>query len=109
MHASPYEKMNIAELQQRLLDEGCSPHNFSIGPGGSDVYCLEQQDGIWRVFYTERGKEAAPIFESRDEEEACAFYFNYITTKFRHDHLVGFFISERNAIELVSRLAEAVM
>ena len=62
--------MNAVQLMQRLLEEGCSPYNFSIGPGGSDVYCLEQQDGAWRVFYTERGKNDHPIFETKSEAEA---------------------------------------
>ena len=98
--------MDITQLKRHLLEEGCSPYNFSIGHGGSDVYCLEQQDGIWRVFYTERGKADPPIFESRSEEQACEFYFNYITTKMMHNHLVGFFISEQNAIALETRLAQ---
>ena len=99
--------MNITQLKQRLLAEGCSPYNFSIGHGGSDVFCLEQQDGIWRVVYTERGRADPPIFESRSEVEACDFYFDYITTKIRHDHLVGFFVSEVNAAALESKLAES--
>jgi len=98
--------MNAVELKQRLLDEGCSPYNFSIGPGGSDVYCLGQQEGVWRVFYTERGKDDAPIFESTSEVEACDFYFDYITKKIRHDHRVGFFISEQQAIDLDLYLAQ---
>lgn len=99
--------MNTENLKRRLLEEGCSPHNFSIGHRGSDVFCLEKENGIWRVFYTERGNEDPPIFESLSENEACEFYFNYITTKIRHDHLVGFFISEQKAIELASRLAQS--
>ena len=98
--------MKAEELKRHLLEEGCSPHNFSIGPGASDVYCLEQQTGVWRVFYTERGKDDPPIFESRNEEEACEFYFDYITKKIRHDHLVGFFVSEGKAIDLESQLAQ---
>jgi hypothetical protein len=98
--------INTEELKQRLLEEGCSPFNFSIGPGGSDIYCLEQQNGIWRVFYTERGKADAPIFESLSEMEACEFYFKYITKEIRHDHLVGFFILEQNAIGLVLQLVQ---
>jgi len=98
--------MKVTELKKRLLAEGCSPYNFSIGPGGSDVYCLAQQSGIWRVFYTERGKDDAPIFESSSEDEACEFYFDYIRTKIRHDHLAGFFVSEQNATALENQLAQ---
>ncbi|HEX5943754.1 MAG TPA: hypothetical protein VFY66_15840 [Anaerolineales bacterium] len=97
--------MNAAELKQRLLEEGCSPYNFSIGPGGSDVYCLDGRNGVWQVFYTERGKHDTPIFETSSEAEACEFYFDYITKKIRHNHLVGFFISEQKASDLESQLA----
>ena len=95
--------MHAAELEQRLLEEGCSPYNFSIGRGGSDVYCPQRQDGLWRVFYTERGKDDAPIFEAVSEAEACEFYFGYITKKIQQNHLVGFFVSEERASDLEVR------
>jgi hypothetical protein len=98
--------MKTPELKQRLLEEGCSPFNFSVGRGGSDVFCLENQNGTWRVFYTERGKDEDPIFESASEEEACEFYFDYITKTIRHDHLVGFFIMEVNAKKLAEKLTQ---
>jgi len=56
--------------------------------------------------YTERGNDDAPIFESKSEEEACEFYFNYIMTKFRHDHMVGFFKSVQNAKALSEKLSQ---
>lgn len=98
--------MNTTELKQRLLDEGCSPYQFSIGPGGSDVFCLDKRNGKWSVFYTERGRDDEPMFETDNEDEACEFYFNYITTKMRHDHLVGFFISQQNADSLTEKLSQ---
>lgn len=98
--------MNATELNQRLLEEGCSPHNFSIGHRGSDVFCLQQQDGVWRVFYTERGHDSPPIFESMREDEACEFFFHYITTKIKHHHLIGFFTSEQQALKLESQMAQ---
>ena len=98
--------MDSKELEQRLLEEGCSPHNFSIGYRGSDVFCLEKQGDMWRVFYTERGLDGDILYESGNEEEACEFFFDYITKKIRHDHLVGFFILERNAIALEEKLTQ---
>jgi len=80
--------INIHELQRRLVEEGCSTSNYSIGRGGSDVYCLENQQGAWRVFYTERGKDDDPIFESTSEEEACEFFFKYQTERIRRDHVL---------------------
>jgi hypothetical protein len=98
--------MNIKELKHQLLEEGCSPFQFSVGPGGSDVFALDHKNGKWCIFYTERGRDDDPIFESASEEEACVFYFNYITTKIQHNHLVGFFTSEQNAQKLETRLAQ---
>jgi hypothetical protein len=98
--------VNIEELKHRLVQEGCSPSNYSIGYRDSDVYCLMNQDSFWRVFYTERGQDHAPIFESTSEDAACEFFFDYITQNFRHDHLVGFFVSENNAKALTEKLAQ---
>ena len=98
--------MNVQELNQRLVEEGCSSTNYSIGYRDSDVYCLLKENGTWRVFYTERGQDQDPIFKSVNEEEACEFFFNYVSKKFRHDHLVGFFVSEENAKALTQRLAQ---
>lgn len=90
--------MNIHELAQYLADEGCSPGNYAIGTRGSasDAYCLTHSDGQWRVYYTERGLDQAPIFESSDEEEACAFFRDFVMNMV-HKHLVGFFRAESAA------------
>lgn len=90
--------MNIQHLTQYLADEGCSPANYAIGTRGSasDAYCLTHSGGQWSVYYTERGLDRTPIFESADEEEACAFFRNFIMNM-RHDHLVGFFRAESAA------------
>lgn len=98
--------MNIHELEKRLQEEGCSHTYYSIGSGGSDVFCLDNWQGTWRVFYTERGRDDDPIFESQSEEEACEFFFTYITTRIRHDHLVGYFISLEKAETLTAMLKE---
>lgn len=98
--------MDIEELKRRLVEEGCSTTNYSIGYRDSDVFCLLNENGTWRVFYTERGQDNVPIFESQSEGEACKFFFDYITKQFRHDHLVGFFISEEKAMELSAMLEQ---
>ena len=96
--------MKSTDLTPRLLELGCSPHNFSVGYRGSDVFCLEDQQGLWCVFYTERGGEGEHIFESPDEETACDFFYNYILTKIQHRHLVGFFKDEARAQDLRAKL-----
>ena len=98
--------MNISELERRLVEEGCSKSHYSIGYRDSDVFCLLNENGIWRVFYTERGLDQEPIFESPSEEEACEFFFKYQTERIRHDHIVGFFHVQANVKPLIAKLAE---
>lgn len=98
--------MNIDDLKVRLEEEACSRANYSIGERDSDVFCLENQNGIWRIFYTERGIDQPPIFESPNESEACEYFFTFMTTKIRHDHIVGYFISREKAEALVETLAQ---
>lgn len=100
--------MNSTQLEQKLLAAGCHPNNFSIGAPWqkTDLFCLEQVNGVWQVYYSERGQRSAPIFETTDETAACAFYFDHIM-QIQHRHLVGFFESEARAVELMQRLAKA--
>jgi hypothetical protein len=97
--------MNVHELRQRLVEEGCNADFYSIGRGGSDCFCLTQDHGAWQVFYTERGKDSPPIFETASEEEARQFFFRKIMG-IRHDHCVGFFRSESEAQSLARKLAQ---
>lgn len=99
--------MNIQVLNQRLLDEGCNPGRFNIGPRGivTDIDCLDQVDGVWQVFFTERGRDDPPFFTTTSEEEACEFYFKHIMSM-RQDHMVGFFHKEENARALMENLEQ---
>lgn len=97
--------MDRSELARRLREEGCNPSHYTIGRGGSDAFCLDRVDGQWTIFYTERGLDSPPIFESGDEAEACGFFFDRIMAM-RHDHCVGLFRRERNARALIQRLEQ---
>lgn len=96
--------MNIQELERRLEKEACSRAHYSIGYRDSDVYCLMKIDGLWKVFYTERGLDQETMFESESEEEACEFFFKYQTERIQHQHLVGFFHVQANAKALAVKL-----
>lgn len=98
--------MNIRELEQRLLEEGCNPAMFAIGSRGSasDAHCLIHDGQEWRVYYTERGVDQAPLFGTTNEAEACKYFFDFMM-KFRHDHCVGTFDSRAAADELYDNLA----
>jgi len=97
--------MNVDKLKNALLKAGCNPNNFCIGLCGSksDVFCLSEKNGMFSVYYSERGRDSRPIFKSRNESEACQFYFDQITA-IEHRHLVGFFESDKLASELVAEL-----
>jgi hypothetical protein len=98
--------MNIQELEHRLEEEACNKAHYSIGYRDSDVYCLMKIDGMWKMFYTERGLDQETMFESESEEAACEFFFKYQTERIRHDHIVGFFHVQANAKALAVKLKE---
>lgn len=97
--------MNSIELSERLLAEGCNPSNFAIGSrgGASEAFYLSRRGAQWQVCYTERGQDLEPIYVSGSESQACDFFFQYIMAM-RHDHCVGFFKSEDNAVALEQEL-----
>jgi len=98
--------MNIQELERRLEEEACNRAHYSIGYRDSDVYCLMKIDGVWKVFYTERGLDQETMFESESEDEACEFFFKYQTKRIEHHHMVGFFKSQQKADALEAQLKE---
>lgn len=100
--------MNTHELALRLLEQGCDPSMFAIGACGaaSDAFCLRHDGRAWRVYYTERGNDAPPIYSSPDEAQACEFFFRHMTTM-RHDRLIGFFRVQSGAEALCRHLQAA--
>lgn len=97
--------MNTHEVRQRLEEEGCNPSLYAIGSrgGASDAFCLTHNGRQWEIYYTERGQDQPPIYTSGSEAQACEFFFTHIMSM-RHDHCVGFFRSERNALALQEQL-----
>lgn len=100
--------MNTSELESRLLAEGCNPDNFCIGPcrTASDIFCLSESAGKWSIYYTERGRKSKPLYESRDEAEACERYYQQIMA-IEHWHLVDTFESDEPAWALQTKLEAA--
>ena len=98
-------KMNVEELNGRLEEEACG--HYSLGkrdPGGA--FCLIHENGMRRVFYSERNLDDAPLFEGESETDACEFFFDYMTNHILHTHLVGYFISLANAEALAEKLLQ---
>lgn len=97
--------MNIRELEQRLIEEGCNRGSFAIGARGSasDAYCLTRNGREWQVYYTERGVNQAPIYTSADEAQACRYFYDFMMS-IPHNHCVGVFLSRALAEELQAKL-----
>ena len=100
--------MNTHQLSERLAAEGCNPHLYAIGTRGtaSDAFCLTHNGTEWQIYYTERGRDDAPIYVSKEEPLACEFFFKHIMAM-RHDHCVGIFRSQEYANELTAKLKES--
>lgn len=68
--------MNINELKSVLESERFIKNTYSLTGGRhQDAYCLSFENGLWQVYYSERGEEIErTIFDS--ESEACEFFLN---------------------------------
>lgn len=97
--------MTLAEVTPFLLAEGCNPMTFAVGSRGSasDAYVLAQQNGRWEVFYTERGSDSAPIFSTDNEDEACRFFIQKVSTT-QQWHMVGWFTKEADANQMEEKI-----
>lgn len=67
--------MKLQELQEKLKNENIRQDAYSIGGGlPNEAYCLNEVEGKWEIYYSERGeKTGLKIFE--DEESACNYFY----------------------------------
>lgn len=83
--------MELNELYDKFIAEGCN--RFYIdgigGPLSDDVEHLGLNNGVWEVYYIERGKKSKPILSTINKEEAINFYYNHVI-KIEHWHVVAF-------------------
>ncbi len=83
--------MELRELYDKLISEGCN-HFYIDGVGGphsDDVEHLGETDGVWEVYYTERGVKSDPLFSTRDKDVAIKYYLDHVLS-IEHWHLVAF-------------------
>lgn len=59
------------------------------GPVADDVDCLGCFDGIWEVYYKERGQKSIVSFSTPDMQKAIEFYRDRISG-IQHWHLIAF-------------------
>lgn len=66
--------MNSNDLKQILEDEGFMKSTYSLTGGRhQDAYCLTFEDGVWYVYYSERGEELDRI-SFGSESAACELF-----------------------------------
>ncbi|TKC16834.1 hypothetical protein [Robertmurraya kyonggiensis] len=75
--------MNFKELELRLISERIRRDVYSLEGGlPNEAYCISQTNGIWEVYYSERGsKSGLKVF--RKEEEACQHFYDSLIKTLR--------------------------
>lgn len=59
------------------------------------------------VFFTANVTSMTSLsLKAKNKSEACAFFFEYMTTRILHTHLVGYFIWLNNSEALAEKLAQ---
>lgn len=75
--------MNFKELESRLISENIRRDVYSLKGGlSNEAYCISQTNGIWEVYYSERGiKSGLKVFQK--EEEACQYFYDSLIKTLR--------------------------
>lgn len=70
--------MKKDELHKLLLTSNTPTDLYSLNGGlPNESFCLNKEDDVWEVYYSERGvKSQLKRFES--EEEACEYFYKII-------------------------------
>ena len=80
--------MDKKELSNKLLLEKIPQETYSLGGGlPYDKYCLSNSNGIWEVYYSERGGKFQ-LKEFDSEEEACEYFYKWIIERLKFDGII---------------------
>lgn len=70
--------MNLTELNNLLDSNNIRKDAYSLKGGMSnEAYCIEIKNGIWQVYYSERGLMTS-LREFETEDEACTHFYQWI-------------------------------
>ncbi|GGI12927.1 hypothetical protein [Gottfriedia solisilvae] len=70
--------MNIAQLKSKLIAENVDPSAYSlIGGLPNEAYCIGINNGIWEVYYSERGNKSS-LNTFNGEQDACLYFYNWL-------------------------------
>ena len=102
--------MNMTELQARLEAECFNFGVVHVGPRWDwcgDTYCLAQEGETFEVFYVERGQKGTVFGTFKNEEDACASFYERVSReKWNRAHCLGLFAEESKAESLVKLLRD---
>jgi hypothetical protein len=80
-----YQEMNVDELKRELGNAGVNPREYAINgndfPGDQFVVGLDS-NGVWEVFYTERGYRSERM-NFKSESAACEHFLNWVLSSNR--------------------------
>jgi hypothetical protein len=67
--------MTLAELRNKLVSSKVPSDAYSLAGGlPNEAYCIEERDGKWHVYYSERGSRTGlKVFGT--EQAACDHFF----------------------------------
>ena len=71
--------MTILELKNQLENESIPQYMYSLLSGGfpNEAYCLTERNGMWEVYYSERGnKRGQKQFST--ENDACEYFYKKV-------------------------------
>lgn len=75
--------MTTAELRAAFIVHNVPTNYYSFdGMGGGDNYVLQQENGTWKTFYSERGS-ADDVRTYANEDEACRGMFALVARMMR--------------------------
>lgn len=75
-------KMTKKALERKLNELNIDKHAYDLNGGlPNETYCIEESDGKWYTYYSERGKRTSfNSFET--EEEACQYFLDWLKYTF---------------------------
>ncbi|MNI32161.1 hypothetical protein D3C73_860660 [compost metagenome] len=73
----------LHELEKKLTELNISKYAYSLSGGlPNEVFCLNEADGKWETYYSERGnKSGRKAFDT--EGEACEYFLTWIKRNFK--------------------------
>lgn len=98
--------MRITDLKDKLINEGCNVNRFGVMQITDDAYSIVKDNEFWEIFYSEHGKKSPPVFRTKNESEACEYFFRLILEE-RHFHLICFCKNKKD-VKLIENQLRAI-